>query len=107
MAHNIKLYNEIVEWCRSERINWRWITEYPEELFNDMMLLRKIRTNFWYLFTPRQRALWCAVWGWTTKKQQAISQENLNKLEQAVESAEAVKQLIKARRHQVTNRNMI
>jgi hypothetical protein len=107
MAPQKQVYEAIKAWCDRERLNWRWITDYPQSLFDDVMLLRKIRKNFWYLFTPKQRALWNAVWGWTTKKQRRISTKNLNKLEKAIESAQQIQHTIKALRHQVTNRNKI
>ena len=102
MATQSQIYAEIRAWCREERISWRWITEYPDELFEDIQLLRRARCQYWHIWTAKQRGVWSGIWGVTTKKKRPLRQKNLIKLQQAVESAEATRERIKAHRHQVT-----
>jgi len=107
MTNQSDIYREIKTWCARERISWQWITKYPQDLFEDIQLLRKTRTQCWHTWSKHHRGVWAGIWGVTTKKKRRISQKNLTKLEQAVQTAHTIQHTIKAHRHQVTNGNMI
>lgn len=80
MATQNQVYEEIKQWCRRENINWRWITEYPQELFDDIQLLRRTRCLCWSVWTRSERSQWAGIWGVTTKKKRRIRRKNLIKL---------------------------
>jgi hypothetical protein len=81
-------------WSKTKGISKKSLERHPH--IDDVILLLKWRESMWHMLNKSEQAIWGAYWGNTYKKQKALKNKALKKLEQititATERQEKAKQ---------------